>query len=115
MSDTHRVEVLYNGVTDRFEYWQNLTARVRLFRRRGADHWVAMVDGKLVTDQERGDRHIVSTAAMRALRAPSVEQLIPLLAMEVHVHCVLDHAEAWGRGDDALWLEPRGDDEALAA
>ncbi len=105
MNSVHRVEILYHGSTERFEYWQDQTASVRFFRRRTANDWVATIDGALVMDVSSEDHRSVRTISMKPLRAGSVEELVPLVAMRELVHGILVPTESGIREGDALGME----------
>ncbi len=107
MNSTHRVEALYHGQTDRFEFWQDPSARVRFFRRVTGSDWVATIDGRLITDGQPVGKGLVRTASMNALRAASAEELIPLVAIQEQVHGVMVPGQSWGGGHDATWMASR--------
>lgn len=105
MTNQARVEVLHEGTTTRFVYWQNHSGSLRLFRRHGEDHWVAQIGGQMLLEREEIDEnvHLINSTV---LRAASAESLVALLAMQENVHALLDTTCAWGRGAEALQLQP---------
>ncbi len=89
----HRVEVLHKGDTDEFEFWSNADGSVYLCRELKNETWQAILHGEVVVDRVQPWVNAEFTYPVRALETKTVGELMHLLAMQEHVHVILDEGE----------------------
>ncbi len=90
----HRVEVLNKGETDEFEFWSNTDGSVYLCREQTSDEWQAILHGEVVVDRVQPWVNAEFTYPVKALATKTVKELAHLLAMQEHVHVILDDGTA---------------------
>ncbi len=90
----HRVEVLNKGDTDEFEYWTNTDGSVYLCREKSGEEWQAIINGEVVVDRVQPWVNAEFTYPVKALATKTVKELAHLLAMQEHVHAILDESDA---------------------